>query len=239
MTFGCLGTRNDNMIIIFVDIWLSRDSPRSSQHYSKHSSLLTDLSLTPSPPAHLPNPESRDVDTPDHDDNVDTPDHDNDEDHSGNDPDDSDGSRSTASSSDASSYIAPVSRTVEESLTTPQDIRCEEELPADLSADLNADLTDDLTDDLSSASPHFNTPELATDLSILSTCTETRHASSHTSSHTSAPGASSTPKPCSINNNLVGASTPSPYCSPSPVYSIPSPGSAFSVVISRRRESES
>merc|ERR1719433_1786005 len=130
----------------------ARDSPRSSQHYSKHSSLLTDLSLTPSPPAHLPNPESqtRDVDTPDHDDDDDhdNPVHDDDEDHSGNDPDDSDGSRSTASSSDASSYIAPVSRTVEESLTTPQDIRCEEELPADLSADL----TDDLTDDLSPAS---------------------------------------------------------------------------------------
>lgn len=56
------------------------------------------------------------------------------------------------------------------------------------------------------------------------------------------PSSSSTPKPCSgINNNLV-ASSPglaSPYCSPSPAYSIPSPGSAFSVVISRRRESES
>ena len=54
------------------------------------------------------------------------------------------------------------------------------------------------------------------------------------------PTCSSTPKP-GINNNLVTSSPglASPYCSPSPAYSIPSPGSAFSVVISRRRESES
>ena len=52
--------------------------------------------------------------------------------------------------------------------------------------------------------------------------------------------------PCSLppklinNNSSTGQSSlesPS-YCSPSPVYSIPSPGSAFSIVISKRRESE-
>ena len=56
---------------------------------------------------------------------------------------------------------------------------------------------------------------------------------------------SSSAKASSINNNsrsvqdvILTCVSPS-YCSPSPVYSIPSPGSAFSIVISRRRDSES
>ena len=38
-----------------------------------------------------------------------------------------------------------------------------------------------------------------------------------------------------ISENIASPS----YCAPSPVYSIPSPGSAFSIVISKRRDSES
>ena len=56
---------------------------------------------------------------------------------------------------------------------------------------------------------------------------------------------SSSAKASTINNNsrsvqdvILTCVSPS-YCSPSPVYSIPSPGSAFSIVISRRRDSES
>jgi len=57
-------------------------------------------------------------------------------------------------------------------------------------------------------------------------------------------------KASSINNNsrtvqdviltCISENITSPsYCAPSPVYSIPSPGSAFSIVISKRRDSES
>ena len=213
-------------------MFVCRESPRSSQHYSKHSSLMTDLSLTPSPPAHQPpsspKPENqpRDVDTPDNDD----------------DDSDDDGSKSTSSSSSSGSSSfdnQPPSRTAEDSLTTPQVIRCSEEL----------------TDDISQsppASPHFNTPDtegVMVDPALNLSSFQHRDilglqgpASSSLSLSLDLPSSSSTPKPCSgINNNLV-ASSPglaSPYCSPSPAYSIPSPGSAFSVVISRRRESES
>ena len=222
----------------FDRCFVCRESPRSSQHYSKHSSLMTDLSLTPSPPAHQPpsspKPENqpRDVDTPDNDDS-------------------DDGSKSTSSSSSSSGSSSfdhqPQSRTADDSLTTPQVIRCSEEL----------------TDDISQsppASPHFNTPDLAVDPDLATEATvmvdpglnlsSFQHrdilglqgpaSSSSLSLSLDLPTCSSTPKP-GINNNLVTSSPglASPYCSPSPAYSIPSPGSAFSVVISRRRESES
>ena len=192
---------------------------------------MTDLSLTPSPPADQPpsSPKSenqpRDVDTPDND----------------NDDDSDDGSKSTSSSSSGSSscHNQSPSRTVEDSLTTPQDIRCSEEL----------------TDDLSQsppASPHFTTPDFASEAEAVVdpglNISSFQHrdilglqgpSSTSLSLSLDLPSSSSTPKPCSINNNLLGSPLASPYCSPSPAYSIPSPGSAFSVVISRRRESES
>ena len=226
-----------------------RESPPSSQHYSIHSSLLTDLSLTPSPPADQPlcspKPEkqSRDVDTSDNDDHDD-----DDDDHDADDDDSADRSNSTngdsvnqsksrsssssSGSSSCNSQSSPLRTVVDSLLTTPPDTRCSEEL----------------TDDLSQSpptSPHFNTPD-ALDPAISVASFQHKDilglqgpsSSSLSLSLDTLPCSSSTPKPCSINNNLLCSPLPSPYCSPSPAYSMPSPGSAFSLVISRRRESE-
>lgn len=207
-----------------------------SEHYSKHSSLHTDLSLTPSPQQHP---------------NID------------NQPDPEDVLESGVD--DPPPTTGFLSKTVEESLSTPQNIQ-EPESSNQLST---------TEDDSDTSSPHFNTPEPSEDVStISSTCITIRHstpttvqetdltphtdtsfhddilnlsANINTSDLHNSPYIAPCSKPCTINNNLgPGSRTPcssvhdSPsYCSPSPVYSIPSPGSAFSIVINRRRESES
>jgi len=216
-----------------------------SEHYSKHSSLHTDLSLTPSPQQPLninnqPDPE-------DSTENISSPDSEED-DH---------GLPETGF----------ISKTVEESLSTPQNIQ----EPGSSNQLSNPE------DDSDDSSPHFNTPEPEEPeevSTISSTCITIRHSTPTTVQETNltpqtdtsfhddilnlsaninssdlhnSPYITPCSKPCTINNNFgPGSRTPcssiqdSPsYCSPSPVYSIPSPGSAFSIVINRRRESES
>ena len=260
-----------------------RESPNVSQHYSKHSSLLTDLSLTPSPPTNepLPAPVSADTDSSDvskyHDPGQ----------GEGADEDSLDANLSTStthrdqsslgSTEDSLNLPEPglLSRTVEESLETPQYLQ-DSELPSLGHQDQFSSTPDPDTDPEAEIlySPHFNTPEPAQDtaassattrtcppatsaslvqaqdtpdLSLAATASSFHHDPEdilNLSSPTSTISMSS--KPLSINNNLASSAgapglvqdSPS-YCSASPVYSIPSPGSAFSIVISRRRESES
>jgi len=231
----------------------------SSQHYSKHSSLLTDLSLTPSPPTNTLPQEENTQPPIDDDDEIDDDD---------NDDDDEDSLDANVSSSthDQSSLDSTeelfhlpepgvLSRTMGESLSTPQ------ELPDPPST--HHQFSTPEPDPEEAISPHFNTPEPAIEEApnISSTCVNLTSTPVQTSNFHDdilrlcpdlSPAPSDTlhqseisilpPKSYSINNNL-GPSPGTPvspsYCGQSPVYSIPSPGSAFSIVINRRRESES
>ena len=149
---------------------------RQTSQYSKHSSLLTDLSLTPSPPEHQ-------LSTP------------------------------------------PL-------LSQPQQSDSREENSTDQPDTRPAE--DYKKPDNTQQS--FAPEEQSTCLNI----TEVQEEPEEAEETESSPAKSS-----SINNNsrsvqdvILTCISPS-YCSPSPVYSIPSPGSAFSIVISRRRDSES
>ena len=188
-----------------------------STNYSKHSSLMTDLSLTPSP---------------DHDSSL----HHHDQ--------------------DTVHHQQSVSRVVEESLSTPDDEGQDDD---ETSGHYNSPTGDN--DDESMTPPFSPVADLNT-----STCTTPAPASSTPPvqdnsatdiQHSFHDDILNLPSdltdnmtrimtPCSLppklinNNSSTGQSSlesPS-YCSPSPVYSIPSPGSAFSIVISKRRESE-
>ena len=151
---------------------------RQVGQYSKHSSLLTDLSLTPSPP--------------------------------------------------------------QPQLSTPPSTSQQEEEPP------GSEPRDRVTPD--SPAADYNKPE-DTQQSIAqeeqSTCLKLTQVQQQAEEEEAEETDSSSAKASTINNNsrsvqdvILTCVSPS-YCSPSPVYSIPSPGSAFSIVISRRRDSES
>ena len=215
-----------------------REKSSGSQHYSKHSSLLTDLSLSPSPPTsehHEVNDENNENDNINDD--------------------------------DIDSLTANVSHQ-ESSLDSSDDVKHDNDdiLTTPLNDDTSLQGLNTPEDDPSS--PHYNTPEESQELEQSSTCPTTTTTTSttpvqhqHYSFHPDIlnleqnlpPSPLLPPKPSTINNNKTpvtpSGSLGSPgygappygspsYCSQSPAYSIPSPGSAFSVVISRRRESE-
>ena len=243
-TRKCFNTLKGDQSLIFL---LFRESPNcaastssnqnQSVHYSKHSSLHTDLSLTPSPQQH-PNinnqPDPEDVPESEED--------------------------------DLPPSTGFLSKTVEESLSTPQNIQ-EAESSSQLSTtedDSDAssphfNTPEPAEDEVSTISStcitiHHSTPTTVQDTDLTPHTDTSFHddilnlsANINTSDLHTSPYIAPCSKPCTINNNLgPGSRTPcssvhdSPsYCSPSPVYSIPSPGSAFSIVINRRRESES
>ena len=220
-----------------------REKSTGSQHYSKHSSLLTDLSLSPSPPTS----EHQEVNDDNNEDNI---------------------LEDNINDDDIDSLAANVSHQ-ESSLGSSDDVKHVDDdiLTTPLNDDTSLQGLNTPEDDPSS--PHYNTPEESQEQEQSSTCptsaktiTSTTPVQQHQYSfhpdilnleQNLPPSPLLPPKPSTINNNKTpvtpSGSLGSPgygpppygspsYCSQSPAYSIPSPGSAFSVVISRRRESE-
>jgi len=170
-----------------VSMILSQEEAKQTGHYSQNSSLLTDLSLTPSPPGkNRPPPQ--------------------------------------------------------DSISTPLNLSEHDQIETCLESD---SLEEAFTDQPDTQQPAVykkpENPQNSFPKEEPSTCLEIREDQEENTEAESSPA-----KASSINNNsrsvedvILTCVTSPPYSSPSPVYSIPSPGSAFSIVISKRRDSES
>ena len=183
------GDSNDREVSMILGQGERKEMKEKSQ-YSQHSSLLTDLSLTPSP---------KECSVP------------------------------------------------QDSLSTPTNLS----EPDQVEPGLESDSLDGFTEQPETQQPAVykkpDNPQNSIPSEERSTCLNTTEVQEE-----SADDQSSQAKASSINNNSSSVqdvilsciseniSVTSPeYCSPSPVFSIPSPGSAFSIVISKRRDSES
>ena len=177
-------------------------SETSEANYSKHSSLLTDLSLTPSPRLSTPvNTDKLSQPTP-----VDQPPPILDSGPEAEPPTQLSPVPTTEPEHDTAEPDTAKPDTAEPNTAEPSKPGCPSEDP---SSTCHHQLTEDQEETegtAAKASSINNNSRTVQDLIL--TC---------------------------VSENITSPS----YCAPSPVYSIPSPGSAFSIVISKRRDSES
>ena len=163
-----------------------RSQTSQSSQYSQHSSLLTDLSLTPSPPSKAP----LSISTPS---NL-------------SDPSLESEPRNESSTEPPSRPETQQPAVDNKHENQEQSAPVEEESTCRRISEAQED--DEQTDEGSPAKASSINNNTRSVQDVILTC---------------------------ISENITSTS----YCSPSPVYSIPSPGSAFSIVISKRRDSES
>ena len=163
-----------------------RSQTSQSSQYSQHSSLLTDLSLTPSPPSKAP----LSISTPS---NL-------------SDPSLESEPRNESSTEQPSRPETQQPAVDNKHENQEQSAPVEEESTCRRISEAQED--DEQTDEGSPAKASSINNNTRSVQDVILTC---------------------------ISENITSTS----YCSPSPVYSIPSPGSAFSIVISKRRDSES